>query len=449
MNELRIGIVGLGVISKFYLAAIEKSPSVRLAAVCDLREEALEPHRGGVPCFRSHQEMLERGELDAVIVNVPNDVHATVTGDALRAGVSVCVEKPLAIRASDGRALSEDARSRGLTLFTAFHRRYNDNALALLHRLPKDVPIASLRVRYLEKIEEHIGVDGWYLDAERCGGGCVADNGPNAFDTVRQFLGDLAVEDAEITRDEQGVDRQAVVTLRSTAGAGATVELDWSYPDGECKDISLTLADGTVDGADMLAGHSEFKSSLWHEYAGILEEFEEAVRAGADQGRDGVSALELVEAAYAMERQPEPGSDSDSGSGSGEDGAKRDVTGNVVKVLRHRRTDRGMALEPFASRCVRTGEVHELVTTDHQETGSGARIDRVGFLGFAEITAGGVIDRGDELWIGGSRVGTVLGFDGCHQPNHYNVLIATERPVTGPELGISPESTVLFRAVRR
>ena len=47
-----------------------------------------------------------------------------------------------------------------------------------------------------------------------------------------------------------------------------------------------------------------------------------------------------------------------------EDGAKRVVTGTLVKVLVHRREDRGMRLEPYASRCVRAGEGHELVVTD-------------------------------------------------------------------------------------
>ena len=89
-----------------------------------------------------------------------------------------------------------------------------------------------------------------------------------------------------------------------------------------------------------------------------------------------------------------------------EDGRKRGLHATVVKVLRHRRTERGMSLEPHASRCVRPGEVHELVATDHTETAPGARIDRVGFLGFAEITAAGVLDRGDEVWIGPRRVGT-------------------------------------------
>ncbi|MFB8777904.1 hypothetical protein VSS16_35230 [Streptomyces broussonetiae] len=90
-----------------------------------------------------------------------------------------------------------------------------------------------------------------------------------------------------------------------------------------------------------------------------------------------------------------------------EDGAKRAVSATVVKVLTHRRHDRGMTLEQFTSRCVRRGEVHELVTTDQADRPPGARIDRVGFLGFAEIQDAGVLDRGDEVWADGRLVGTV------------------------------------------
>lgn len=128
-----------------------------------------------------------------------------------------------------------------------------------------------------------------------------------------------------------------------------------------------------------------------------------------------------------------------------EDGSKRDVAATLVKVLVHRRTERGMRLEPFASRCVRAGEVHELVATEHTVAAEGARIDRVGFLGFAEITAAGVVDRGDEVWIGPRRVGVVLGFDACHTPNHYNVLVHADPAPTGKELGLRPEEPVLFR----
>ncbi|AXE88770.1 hypothetical protein [Streptomyces sp. Go-475] len=127
-----------------------------------------------------------------------------------------------------------------------------------------------------------------------------------------------------------------------------------------------------------------------------------------------------------------------------EDGAKRPVRGELVKILVHRREDRGMVLEEFASRCVRREEIHELVTTDQHDTAPGAVVDRVGFLGFVEIASGGVIDRGDAVWIGDRRIGTVLGYDSCHFPNHYNILIATDRTTTGAELGLRPALEVRF-----
>jgi hypothetical protein len=127
-----------------------------------------------------------------------------------------------------------------------------------------------------------------------------------------------------------------------------------------------------------------------------------------------------------------------------EDGAKRPVLATIVKVLLHRRDDRGMTVEPYASRCVRRGEVHELVTMDDAQARAGSRVDRVGFLGFAEMDCGGVIDRGDEVLIDGRPVGHVLGFDACHFPNHLNVLILADAPRSGHDLSLSPEAAVRF-----
>ncbi|QUH03303.1 Gfo/Idh/MocA family oxidoreductase [Saccharopolyspora erythraea] len=301
MTARRIAVVGLGVISRFYLAAIESSRTWELAAVCDVREAALEPHRDTVTCYEDHRTMMAQARLDAVVVTVPNDAHGAICRDALLAGLAVCVEKPLTLSAAEGRELDALARMREVALFTAFHRRYNRNVRALLARQrATGAPIRSMAVRYLELIEEHIGQDTWYLDAERCGGGCVADNGPNAFDLVRLFLGDVEVVGSEITRDGTGTDRQARVALRSGTGVEAVVELDWSHP-GETKDVELVLDNGSTLHADMLAGHPEFKSSLWHEYAGILDDFSDTL-AAPRTGDGGLAALELVEAAYRAER---------------------------------------------------------------------------------------------------------------------------------------------------
>jgi predicted dehydrogenase len=257
-----------------------------------------------VPCHRSHQALLEREDLDAIVVNVPNDKHAEVCRDAIAAGRAVCVEKPLATRLDEGQELARLAKERGTVLFTAFHRRYNTNVLSLLRRVSEMAPIESMTVRYLERIEDHTGTDRWYLEPERCGGGCVADNGPNAFDLVRLFLGDVHVTRARVDREPGGADRQARITLRAASGVPATVQLDWSYPAGECKDVEVHLTDGTVLRADMLAGYPGFKSSLEHEYVGVLEDFGRAVRLTEDRAEGGLAALRLVDASYRAERTP-------------------------------------------------------------------------------------------------------------------------------------------------
>nr|WP_042191107.1 Gfo/Idh/MocA family oxidoreductase [Kibdelosporangium sp. MJ126-NF4]CEL19847.1 oxidoreductase domain protein [Kibdelosporangium sp. MJ126-NF4]CTQ97071.1 oxidoreductase domain protein [Kibdelosporangium sp. MJ126-NF4] len=290
---IRVGVVGLGVIARYYLAAIERSPVVTLAAVCDRDPAALADRH--VPVYCDHREMLAAAGLDAVIVTTPNDVHAAVCRDAIDAGLPVCVEKPLATTLADGEDLVARAARRDVALFTAFHRRYNSNVLALRDRLAHAAPIESLTVRYLERIEEHVGHDRWYLDTERCGGGCVADNGPNALDLVRLFLGPVSLRETRIARDASGVDRQAVLRLDR-----ATVRLDWSYP-GEVKDVEVTLADGQVLCADMLSGCQEFKGSLWHEYNGVLREFTDAVRTGGSWLDGGFAALSLVDEAYRRE----------------------------------------------------------------------------------------------------------------------------------------------------
>lgn len=288
----RVAVVGLGAISAYYLAAIEAEPDWRLSAVCDVRPEKLRGFAPEVPGFQDHRELFERVELDAVIVTAPNDVHAEVCRDAVRHGIAVCVEKPLAVALADARELVDLSRRLGVPLLTSFHRRYNDNVLRLRSEVAARGGVTAMRVRYLERIEEHIGGDTWYLDPARCGGGCVADNGPNAFDLVRLFLGDVEPAHA-VVKEERGTDRQAVVELESTSGVPAVVELDWSHP-GETKDVEVLLADGTRLHADMLAGHPGFKNSLWHEYRGVLDAF--ASTTGTDPG--GLAALELVHAVY-------------------------------------------------------------------------------------------------------------------------------------------------------
>ncbi|MNN15758.1 hypothetical protein D3C76_1057360 [compost metagenome] len=123
---------------------------------------------------------------------------------------------------------------------------------------------------------------------------------------------------------------------------------------------------------------------------------------------------------------------------------KRRIDAAFVKLLFHKQELRGMRLIEFETRCVQKGEIHEIVTTTHKDAKSGDMINRVGFLGFAEMLCGGVVERGDQVEIDGEIVGFVLGFDECHFPNHYNILIATEETLAADELNLKVESRIKF-----
>lgn len=125
-------------------------------------------------------------------------------------------------------------------------------------------------------------------------------------------------------------------------------------------------------------------------------------------------------------------------------GWKLAVAGRLVKLLSHKRTDRGMTLAPYETRCVRRWEIHEIVTTDQRGALAGDTIDRVGFVGFAEIERGGVVERGDVAVVGGTPIGRVLGFDECHFPNHLNVLIECDGLLTSAELGAAVGGEIRF-----
>jgi predicted dehydrogenase len=281
LQLLRLGLVGLGGVSRFYLAAAERAESFTLTAVCDRDPARLEAFAAGagVTAHGDLDALLAGGDVDAVVLDTPVATHVPLARAALDAGVHVCCEKPLALSVAEAEELGRRAAAAGRVLFTAFHRRYNRN-------LPPPASIdtdglKSVRLRYLERIEEHTdGESDWYATPAAAGGGCIVDNGPNAVDVVRHLFGAMSVESARVERSVAGVDVRAEVCGAVDGGAEAVIELDWSY-DGEVKDLRARWADGRELHADMLAGFEAFKSSLDHEYDSVLVDFATRIASGS------------------------------------------------------------------------------------------------------------------------------------------------------------------------
>jgi hypothetical protein len=102
--------------------------------------------------------------------------------------------------------------------------------------------------------------------------------------------------------------------------------------------------------------------------------------------------------------------------------AKRPVGARIACVLDDRSERPGMQLEIHPSRAVRAGEIRELALTCDPSVGPGLLVDRVAYVGFAEIVRGGVIHAGDEVTLREHHLGELVGLDHTHFPNHMNIL---------------------------
>ena len=112
-DKIQIGFIGLGGQGTSRLNEFMRQPDVVAAAVCDLDQKHLEAAAAAVEKTQGHKpdqyhdfrKLLERKDLDAVMVATPDHWHALPAIHACQSGRDVFVEKPLAYSIGEGRAM--------------------------------------------------------------------------------------------------------------------------------------------------------------------------------------------------------------------------------------------------------------------------------------------------------------------------------------------------------
>jgi predicted dehydrogenase len=115
-NEtIQIGLIGTGGRTRHLLGSLKTIPNVRIAMIADVWDAALEatqkmlPEK--VPQTKAYRNILDRPEIDAVLIGTPDHWHVPMTVDACNAGKHVYVEKPLTHDLREGKAVI-DAQNR-------------------------------------------------------------------------------------------------------------------------------------------------------------------------------------------------------------------------------------------------------------------------------------------------------------------------------------------------
>lgn len=298
-----------------YAAALRALPGVQLHAVYDP-----EAKRGRAAAkrfearFAAQPEALFEMGLDGVVICSENIQHRPDCEAALKAGLHVLCEKPLATTPADAQAMVRAAaKTKQQRLMTAFPCRFS-TPLIEARRLVRAGTLGRVLAARGTNRGQQPG--GWFLDPERSGGGAVMDHTVHVADLLRWILED-GVESvfAEASGTPGAVEDHGLLMLRFAGGTTASLDCSWSRP----RKSFPTWGDVTLD-LICEAGNLQLDAFRQHAVlfseragkavqvdfaddinAGLIADFVAVVRgekAPAVDGVDGLRAVEVVDAAY-------------------------------------------------------------------------------------------------------------------------------------------------------
>jgi predicted dehydrogenase len=178
VGDQRVGIVlaGCGGIGRSHAAAIAALPEARLVATVDVDEDrarAFAERFGAETHATELAAVLDRDDVDAVVVATANNLHAPLTIQALEAGKHVLVQKPMALTLAEADQMVAAADRSGKQLMVSFFEFFHP----AFKRAKELVDAGSIGDIFLFKaiMAWTSGLDNWRFDPAVSGGGILMD----------------------------------------------------------------------------------------------------------------------------------------------------------------------------------------------------------------------------------------------------------------------------------
>jgi predicted dehydrogenase len=230
---MNYGLIGCGDIGQLRAQALGQTHGAKLVAVSDVDTQKAKAAgvRHGAQTDRDWRTLLERADLDAVIVSTPPRLHADMCVAALEAGKHVLCEKPLARTPQECRQILAAADRTGKRIATGFNYRFYPSFVRAREILESGL------IGELDHVRSHGGYSAtshnqpWVHDAATVGGGALRDIGIHLIDLTRDFMGEIE-EVAGMASGNvwkyPGCEDNGFALLRSTGGRIASVHASWT-----------------------------------------------------------------------------------------------------------------------------------------------------------------------------------------------------------------------------
>jgi predicted dehydrogenase len=192
--------------------------------------------------YESIEQMLKAGGVEALVIGTPNLLHAPQAIAALKAGVHVMVEKPMAMNPRQAEKMLDASAQSGAILMVAHCWRFDEEVLWLKHASSKLGRIIRTKGY---GVHTHWGPGGWFTQRQFAGGGALADMGIHALDTARFLLGDprpvSVYAKLGTYYTDFNVDDTGVIMVEWDNGAISYIESGWWQPHADGPEAATQL----------------------------------------------------------------------------------------------------------------------------------------------------------------------------------------------------------------
>jgi predicted dehydrogenase len=224
-EPVRVAVVGLGYWGPNLVRNLQEHASAELAAVCDMREPALEKiarRHPGVRTTTKLDEILASDEIEAVAIATPVSTHHPIASAALAAGKHVFIEKPLAASSSQAIDLARRAARQGRVLMPGHTFLYSPSVNCIRELLTA----GELGETYF------ISMSRVNLGLHQSDVSVAWDLAPHDFSILRYWLDETPRYVTATCRNcvMPAVADVAFITLEFDSGAICHVELSWLAP---------------------------------------------------------------------------------------------------------------------------------------------------------------------------------------------------------------------------
>lgn len=237
MQEIGIAIIGCGGIAlQNHLPGLALCPGVKVTALCDADQAVLsragEQLPGAFTCG-DYNQLVQREDVQAVIIATPNFLHAPMAIAAARAGKHVFCEKPLAMNFQEARQMYQAAESAGVRHMTAFTYRFVPAMRYMKNLVDQGFIGQPYHFRNCRLQDWGTRSVGWRQVAKLAGSGEIGDMLSHRIDFAHLLLGPMAriVGHTKIyhpVRNGQPSDLEDWVAIISDFSNGATGVLESS-----------------------------------------------------------------------------------------------------------------------------------------------------------------------------------------------------------------------------